>query len=119
MTAREIVQAVPLKVLAGSSFLDRPVTGGYASDMLSLVMAGAKAGNLWVTMQGHPNVAAVASLLGLAAVVVTEDSPVDPVTLQRAEENGVPVLATGLDTFSLVAELARLGVRGVRSGPGS
>lgn len=116
MTVREILEAVPLKVLAGPDFLERQVTGGYASDMLSLVMAGAKAGNVWVTMQGHPNVAAVASLLNLAAVLVTEDSPVDPATLKRAEENGVPVLATALDTFSAVARLAALGIQGVRDG---
>ena len=114
MTVKEILEALSLKVLAGSNLLEKEVTGGYASDMLSLVMAGAQAGNIWVTMQGHPNVAAVASLLSLAAVVVTESSPVDPATLQRAEENGIPLLTTSQDTFSTVARLASLGIRGTR-----
>lgn len=112
MTVKEILEVLSLKVLAGANLLDKQVTGGYASDMLSLVMAGAKAGNIWLTMQGHPNVAAVASLLNLAAVVVTESSPVDPLTLQRAEENGLPVLTTSLDTFSTAARMAALGIRG-------
>ncbi|MEW6441151.1 MAG: DRTGG domain-containing protein [bacterium] len=117
MKVREIVDALSLKVLAGAGVLEREVTGGYASDMLSLVMAGARPGNVWVTMQGHPNVAAVASLLSLAAVVITEGSPVDPVTLQRAEENGVPVLAAPADTFSTVAKLAAMGIRGASDRP--
>jgi predicted transcriptional regulator len=114
VTVKEILEVLSLKVLAGANLLDKQVTGGYASDMLSLVMAGAKAGNIWLTMQGHPNVAAVASLLNLAAVVVTESSPVDPLTLQRAEENGLPVLTTPLDTFSTAARMAALGIRGTR-----
>ena len=114
MTVEEIVRELGLTVLAGGSDLSRPVTGGYASDLLSCVMAGAKSGNIWVTMQGHPNVAAVASLLTLAAVIVSEDSPVDPVTVQRAEENKVILLSTPFDTFTAVSKLAGLGIQGAR-----
>ena len=110
----EVVDALALKVLAGESNLAQQVRGGYASDLLSCVMAEAKTGYIWVTMQGHPNVVAVASLLELAAVVVSEDSPVDPVTVQRAEEKGILLLATTHDTFSTVAKLAQLGIKGSR-----
>ena len=67
-----------------------------------------------MTMQGHPNVVAVASLLELAAVVVTENSPVEAVTVQRAEEKGIPLLITEHDTFTTVAMLAQLGIKGSR-----
>jgi predicted transcriptional regulator len=82
--------------------------------MLSCVMAEAKTGFIWVTMQGHPNVVAVASLLDLAAVVVTENSPVEAVTAQRAEEKGIPLLGTKHDTYTTVAMLAQLGIKGSR-----
>lgn len=114
ITVQEIVDALALKVLAGGANLAEPVQGGYASDLLSCVMAEAKTGFIWVTMQGHPNVVAVASLLDLAAVVVTENSPVDAVTLQRAEEKGIPLLATEHDTFTTVARLAQFGIQGSR-----
>jgi predicted transcriptional regulator len=110
----QIVEALALKVLAGGAHLAQPVRGGYASDLLSCVMAEAKTGYIWVTMQGHPNVVAVASLLELAAVVVSEGSPVEPVTVQRAEEKGIPLLATEHDTFTTVAKLSRLGLQGTR-----
>ncbi len=112
MTVREIVEALGLEVLASKEDADRTVTGGYASDLLSCVMAGARAGNIWVTLQGHPNVAAVASLLQLAAVIVTEGAPVDPATVQRAEENRIVLLTTPQDTFTTVARLAALGIQG-------
>ena len=113
-TLKEIVEALGLKVLAGGSNLTQPVQGGYASDLLSCVMAEAKTGYIWVTMQGHPNVVAVASLLELAAVVVSESSPVEAVTVQRAEEKGIPLLTTEHDTFTTVAKLAHLGIQGSR-----
>jgi predicted transcriptional regulator len=111
---REAVAALELSLLAGGSGLDQQIRGGYASDMLSCVMAEAKTGFIWVTMQGHPNVVAVASLLDLAAVVVTENSPVEAVTLQRAEEKGIPLLSTKHDTYTTVAMLAQLGIKGGR-----
>lgn len=114
ITVQAIVGALGLKVLAGGSNLGQPVRGGYASDLLSCVMAVAKTGYIWVTVQGHPNVVAVASLLDLAAVLVSEESPVEPVTIQRAEEKGIPLLATAHDTFTAVAKLAQLGIRGTR-----
>jgi len=112
LTVRDIVEALGLEILAGHGELNRPVTGGYASDLLSCVMAGARAGQVWVTLQGHPNVAAVASLAQLAAVVVTEGAPVDPVTVQRAQENRLVLLAAREDTFTTVCRLAALGLRG-------
>jgi len=111
---REAAAALDLSVLAGGSNLEQQIRGGYASDMLSCVMAEAKTGYIWVTMQGHPNVVAVASLLDLAAVVVSENSPVEAVTIQRAEEKGIPLLTTEHDTFTTVAKLTQLGIRGSR-----
>ena len=38
---KELVAQLGLEVLAGKKLLDRPVQGGYASDLLSCVMKGA------------------------------------------------------------------------------
>ena len=42
--AGEVVAALALRVLAGGSNLEQQIRGGYASDMLSCVMAEAKTG---------------------------------------------------------------------------
>ena len=110
MTVRELAAALDLSTLTGQGHLDREVTGGYASDLLSCVMAGARAGDVWVTLQGHANVVAVASLLSLAAVVITEGVRPDAATLERAEAEGVVLLSSPRTTFAVVSELARQGV---------
>ncbi len=111
MIVREIVQALDLKVIAGSVELNREITGGYCADLLSCVMARAKAGNVWATLQAHPNVIAVAMLLELAAVIVTEGAPAPAEVIAKANAEGVALLSTPHTTFWVAAELARLGVR--------
>jgi hypothetical protein len=109
MHVREAIKQLGLNQTGGNR-IDVEITGGYASDLLSCVMAGAKAGNIWVTLQAHPNIVAVASLIELAAVVVTEGVSPDPETIQRAQETGIPLLTTAQDTFAVVAALAALGI---------
>jgi predicted transcriptional regulator len=112
MTLREIVSKLSLSVQTANDQLDREVTGGYASDLLSCVMARARKGNVWVTLQSHLNIVAVASLLELAGIIVTEGATPDAATLQKANEEGVPILTTPHGTFSIVGQLTQLGIRG-------
>jgi predicted transcriptional regulator len=112
VNVRHAVTALGLEVASGAAGLDREITGGYASDMLSCVMAGAGAGQIWVTLQAHPNVVAVCDLLGLSAVIITEGARPDATTLDRAEERGIPVLTTTRPTFAVVGDLVALGVKG-------
>ena len=113
MTVQEIIAALPVTIAAGRQVLFKPVTGGYASDLLSNVMGQAAAGNVWVTMQGHQNVVAVASLAGLAAIVIARGVEPAPETLQKAEQENVVILTTHLSAFEVVGRLYQMGVKGV------
>jgi predicted transcriptional regulator len=110
VTVQDLVAALRLKVLTGEAALQREVSGGYAADLLSCAMARARAGNVWVTLQAHANVVAVASLLDLAAVIITEGVEPDPAARQKADEEGVVLLSTPQTTYAVVAEMARLGI---------
>ena len=110
MVVKEIVSALSLQVVAGQKHLDSEISGGYASDLLSCVMAGAKANNVWVTLQAHMNVVAVAAFLDLACVVITEGILLEPDVLGRAEEKGIPILLAQEDTFTVVGKLVQLGI---------
>ena len=112
MSLREIAEGLSLSVQACSNKLDSEVTGGYASDLLSCVMARARKGNVWVTLQCHLNIVAVAALLELAGIIITEGASPDSTTLQKAAEEGVPILTTSHTTFTTVGQLAELGIRG-------
>ncbi len=111
MLVREIAQTLNLTVIAGSASLDREITGGYCADLLSCVMARAKAGNVWATLQAHPNVIAVATLLELAAVIVTEGASIPAEVIAKADAEKIALLSTPHTTFWVVGELARLGVK--------
>jgi hypothetical protein len=108
---RQVVEALELELLT-SHDKDRNVHGGYASDLLSCVMAGARQHFVWVTLQAHLNVVAVASLLGLTAVIVTEDKRPEPEVIERANQEGVVLLLTPETTFAVVGKLAALGIKG-------
>ncbi len=112
MKLREVVAKLGLEVAVAADTLDREISGGYASDLLSCVMARARAGNVWVTLQSHPNIVAVASLLGLAGIIVTEGACLDPATIEKANEEKIPILTTSLTTFTVVSRLAALGIQG-------
>ncbi|HAP31950.1 MAG TPA: ferredoxin [Firmicutes bacterium] len=86
---------------------EREVTGAYSSDLLSDVMANAKEGNIWFTIQTHPNVVAVASLLNLAAVVITGGREPDPETLARARQENLPVMVTKAAAFEAAGKIYR------------
>jgi hypothetical protein len=113
MRLDEICHQLQLEVRAAPGKLETEVTGGYASDLLSCVMAKAQAGHVWVTLQSHPNVVAVASLANLAGVIITEGMNPDAATIEKAEEEGIPILTTDLTTYTVVGRLFELGVPGV------
>ena len=86
--------------------------GGYVSDLLSDVMANAQDGDVWVTLQKHVNVVAVAQLKNLPAIVVVNGREPDAETRVRAAEHGVSVVVTPLSAFDAAGRLYALGLRG-------
>lgn len=113
MKLKEIIDRLELKVAAGEN-LDREVAGGYASDLLSDVMANSREGDIWVTLQAHPNIIAVASLKGMAGVVIVQGRTPEAQTVDKARQEDIPLMVTGLQTFELVGRLYSLGVSGTR-----
>ena len=110
MTVREITEALRLAVRAGERSLQAEVGGGIVGDLLSVVMSRASRGDIWVTVQCHPNVVAVAVLAGLAGVVIAHGFEPEPATLAKAEEEGVPLLTTEASSFQVVGQLHEMGV---------
>jgi hypothetical protein len=111
-TLQEIVDQLGLKVLTETRDL-RQITpaAGYTSDLLSCVMAGAQKKAVWVTLQAHANIVAVAALLDLSAVIITEGAMPDPASIAKANEEDIILLATPKPTFYVVGRLWEMGLR--------
>jgi hypothetical protein len=91
MKLRQVVESLHLSLRCGEGRLDQDITGGYAGDLLSDVIANGQAGNLWVTMQVHANIVAVADE-----------------TLKKAREENIPILVSPLPAFETVGRLYTL-----------
>ncbi|MBA4385065.1 MAG: serine kinase [Anaerolinea sp.] len=112
MNLQEVITALSLTVLTDpKDFTSIEPTCGYSSDLLSCVMAGAPHKSIWVTLQAHSNIIAVATLLELSAVIITEGAMPEPPTLAKANEEGVVLLSTDKPTFHVIGKLWDLGFR--------
>jgi hypothetical protein len=112
MNLEEIISELDLTLLTRpKNFAALNPSSGYASDLLSCVMAGAAEKGVWVTLQAHANIVAVAALLGLSAVIITENAMPDEATIEKANEEGITLLATSKPTFFIVGKLWEMGIR--------
>src|SRR5215211_4528925 len=111
MNLQQIIDQLDLTVLTESrDFAGITPMGGYSSDLLSCVMAGAKKGHLWITLQAHLNVVAVAALNEVAAIIITENAQPDAASIAKANQQGVILLSTSQPTYEINGKLWELGI---------
>jgi hypothetical protein len=107
-----IIKELDLTVLTDKKdFSTIKTDGGYTSDLLSCVMAGAPNQGIWVTLQAHNNIIAVAALLDLCAIIITEGATPDVNTIAKANEEGIVLLSSSKSSFYIVGKLWELGIR--------
>jgi hypothetical protein len=114
MKLAELIEKLNLSVRSAKEHSERQVTGGYASDLLSDVLANSEEGNIWITLQIHQNIVGVASMKDLAGIILVNGREPEPETIEKAEAEKIPVMVSELPTFELVGRLYNLGVGGAR-----
>lgn len=78
---------------------DKELTKVFCCDLLSISMAKAPAGGVWVTVMGNVNSVAVAVLTELSCIILAEGVEPDETALERAKQQGVTILQTDLPVF--------------------
>lgn len=107
-----IIRELGLTLLTqDKQFTEVAPSAGYTSDLLSCVMAGAPHQGIWVTLQAHANIVAVAALLELSAVIITEGALPDAATIDKANQENVTLFSTEKPSFYVVGKLWELGLR--------
>jgi len=106
MVVQEIAEKLGLKVLSAGA--NPQVTGGYVSDLLSDVIANAEEGCLWITVQRHLNIVAVAQLKKLAGIIISSGIEPEAAVLERARQEGIFVLSAQADSFNTAGTLYAL-----------
>ena len=105
MKVAEFIKKFELHVFTGKAGLENEISGGYVSDLLSDVMGFAQENQVWITLQTHQNVAAIASLKDLAAVILVKGLQPDAETLKHCKEEEIPLLGTNMETFEIAGKL--------------
>ena len=108
MTLQDIKDALELRIHGKESDLHRNVRHVYVSDLLSDVLAHAEDGALWITLQCHPNIIAVAVMKELAGIILINGRVPEDETLQKAEEEGIPLMTSELPAFILAGRLYQI-----------
>ena len=107
MTVEQIFESLDLKIL-NQADTAREVSGVYAGDLLSWVMGHAGEGEILVTIMSNMNVLAVASLLDLSLVILSERVIPDAEFIETAKQKGINVATSGLTTYGVCAKLAQM-----------
>ena len=110
MTIRNLASALGLTFAAGEGGGDREITGGYAGDLLSWVMARAQSGDAWVTVMGNVNAVAVASLTDCACIILADGAELDPDAAEKAEARDVVVLRGDQSAFYIIKGIIENGI---------
>ena len=107
MTIREAAAALGARILH-DDFEDVEISGAYTSDLLSDVMAHARSGGALITIQAHKNTVAVATLVNVTVIIICNTRPVPEDMLIAAREEGIAVLLTDENQFTVSGKLYKM-----------
>lgn len=110
MKVKDIIEGLNLNIICGEAFVDKEISGAYTCDLLSWVMSHGCKNNIWVTVQVHPNVVAVAVLLEFSCIIIPENIDVEAVSKQKAESEGIPILSSKDNGYVICKKLSEMGI---------
>jgi serine kinase of HPr protein (carbohydrate metabolism regulator) len=111
MKISDIVRTLGLEVVSGDELLEGEVTGGYAGDLLSDVLANSEKDYVWITLQIHQNIIAVASSKELSGIIIVNGRKPEEETLKKAKEEKMPVMISNLLTYEVAGRLYEMGIK--------
>jgi hypothetical protein len=84
------------------------IENGYTSDLLSDVMGNAQESSVLITIQGHKNCVAVASLVGIPAIILCNGRKAPEDMVEAAKNEGISIFSTGDNQFTASWKIAGL-----------
>ncbi|WP_326909360.1 DRTGG domain-containing protein [Sedimentibacter sp. MB31-C6] len=87
------------------------IEGVYIGDLLSIAMSKAKENFLWITIQTHVNIVAIAELLDLSCIIIVEGMEIEDETLNKAKELDIPIFKTKDSAYQVACRLHTMGIK--------
>lgn len=110
MKVSELMTLLDAKCVTEGANLDAEISCGYSCDLLSWVLAHGKQGMAWCTVQTHVNVIAVSVLMEMACVILVESVQAEEASLNKAVEEGMPVLSTTKTAYEVCGIMNKAGI---------
>lgn len=108
MKLEDLVNDMAFEVRSCKQCLQRDITGAYVSDLLSDVMGNSREGNIWITLQTHMNIVAVAGLKNLSGIIIVGGRRPEDEIIKKAEEEKVAIMTTAMPAFEVAGKLYHL-----------
>lgn len=97
MEIKKLIEVLGYEVLVEGK--EQSIESCYTSDLLSDVMGNCGECSLWITIQRHMNVIAVAQLKKISAIILVNGIKPEDAVRQRAKEEGIFILSTKDNSF--------------------
>lgn len=104
MKVREIAEKLGFNIYVEGD-IEKEVSGCYISDLLSDVMANGMKGEVWITIQTHPNIVVVAVIKDLPAIIITNGRAPQTDTSQKAKAEKITIMTTADTSFNIAGKL--------------
>ena len=112
MKLREVQEILKADVIVGKEKLDMEVKTAFGADLMSDVLAFAKAGSLLLTGLTNTQVIRIANVLDIAAIILVRGKKPSTETIDLAKKLQIPVLTTKYILFETAGRLYAKGIVG-------
>ena len=112
MTLDEVKIILNADVIVGEEHMDLEVKTAFGADLMSDVLAFAKAGSLLLTGLTNSQVIRTANILDIAAIILVRGKKPSTETINLAKELKIPLLTTKYILFETAGRLYAKGIVG-------
>ena len=112
MTLNDVKIILNADVIVGEEHLDMEVKTAFGADLMSDVLAFAKAGSLLLTGLTNSQVIRTANILDIAAIILVRGKKPSTETINLAKELKIPLLTTKYILFETAGRLYAKGIVG-------
>jgi len=109
---REVQEILKADIIVGEEKLDMEIKTAFGADLMSDVLAFAKAGSLLLTGLTNTQVIRIANVLDIAAIILVRGKKPSAETIELAEDLQIPILTTKYILFETAGRLYAKGIVG-------
>ncbi len=107
MNILDLAAIIDGRIITDEAYNQKTISGLYTCDMLSWAMAKVSKDDAWVTIVNNRNIVAVSVLVEAACVIVSEDVEVEQAVVDKANDEGIPIVLTSLSSYEVCARYSK------------